>query len=105
MIPKERVLFVAFVVLSSSFNSSLRLGIDILFVLNVKNALLAFAYSEFFVYVTMVLVLLMAYGYCLTTCCITMDLLASSFQKAALREKMFMTSPLQSSIVILYGII
>ena len=51
---------------------------------------LAFAYSEFFVYVTMVLVLLMAYGYCLTTCCITMDLLASSFQKAALREKMFM---------------
>ena len=60
---------------------------------------LAFAYSEFFVYVTMVLVLLMAYGYCLTTCCITMDLLASSFQKAAVREKMFMTSPLQSSIV------
>ena len=38
MIPKERVLFVAFVVLSSSFNSSLRLGIDILFVLNVTLA-------------------------------------------------------------------
>ena len=38
MIPKERVLFVAFVVLSSSFKSSLRLGIDILFVLNVTLA-------------------------------------------------------------------
>ena len=38
MIPKERVLFVAFVVLSSSFNSSLRSGIDILFVLNVTLA-------------------------------------------------------------------
>ena len=36
--PKERVFFVAFVVLSSSFNSSLRLGIDILFVLNVTLA-------------------------------------------------------------------
>ena len=51
--------------------------------------LCAFSFTELFIHFIMVIVLMMAYGYCLTIFCITMDLVAHSFQNSVHRQRVF----------------
>ena len=51
--------------------------------------LCAFSFTELFIHLIMVVVLIMAYGYCLTIFCITMDLVAHSFQNSVHRQRVF----------------
>ena len=60
--------------------------------------MIAFSCTECFVYFIMLFILFMAYGYCLTIFGITMDLVAVSFQKMTIREKMFRKPSLPNGI-------